>query len=416
MSEPVPESQPEAESTIEWLELFFDLVAVAAVAVLTEGLREDPTWGGFGLFAVLYGAIWLSWVSVVLYANVAGARTRVRTVVWAMFLLAVMAASAPGHFDQRANLFAVAFLLVRGTAARGSLSTGRLLTSWPLLQAGGLALPWIVSLWPPPPWKFVLWGAALAVDLLAVILRDENDDRWVERFSRGYAEAAGRGGRHERTPRGRPRPGAGQVQVVDVDASHLDERLGLFVIIVLGEAVTQIVVPAAATVWSWTLVATAVLGFVSLVGLWWLTFSYGFTAAPHTRFAALAPRLALPMHLATTFGIACLAAGLGEMVGVPDEPVRTGLLWVMCGGLALHFLVTGASGWAAGAPRRWLLGWALPCTVTPVVVALVGGRLENWTVTACLLAVVAWMLLYARIASRVADVAREQPGSAEPGE
>ena len=41
-----------SQSTVEWLELFFDLVVVAAVAVLTEGLREDPA-----LFALLYGAV-----------------------------------------------------------------------------------------------------------------------------------------------------------------------------------------------------------------------------------------------------------------------------------------------------------------------------------------------------------------------
>ena len=43
-------------------------------------------------------------------------------VVWSMFLVAVMAASAPAHFERRANLFAGAFLLVRATAARGSMA------------------------------------------------------------------------------------------------------------------------------------------------------------------------------------------------------------------------------------------------------------------------------------------------------
>ena len=38
----------DAPERIEWLELFFDLVVVAAVAVLTEGLRADATWGGLG--------------------------------------------------------------------------------------------------------------------------------------------------------------------------------------------------------------------------------------------------------------------------------------------------------------------------------------------------------------------------------
>ena len=41
----------------------------------------------------------------------------------------------------------------------------------------------------------------------------------------------------------------------------------------------------------------------------------------------------------------------------------------MCAGLALHFLVTGIGGIASGAPLRWLLGCALPCTLLPLVVA-----------------------------------------------
>lgn len=75
----------DGSSRIEWLELFFDLVAVAAVAVLTEGLREDVSWGGTALFVLLYTGIWFGWVSVVLYANLAGAATRTPTVLAAMF-------------------------------------------------------------------------------------------------------------------------------------------------------------------------------------------------------------------------------------------------------------------------------------------------------------------------------------------
>jgi low temperature requirement protein LtrA len=172
----------EEGSTVEWLELFFDLVVVAAVAVLTEGLREKPTWGSLGLVALLYGAIWLSWISVVLYANVAGDRTRVVTVVAAMLLLAVMATTAPVHYEQRANLFAGAFLLVRGIAARGSTSTGRILAGWPLLQLGGLATLWVVAMWVPVPQKYWLWAAGLLVDLGFVLVRGgDHVDEQVER-------------------------------------------------------------------------------------------------------------------------------------------------------------------------------------------------------------------------------------------
>ena len=69
-STPAPE-HADAPERIEWLELFFDLVVVAAVAVLTEGLRADATWGGLGIFLVTYGAVWFAWVSVVMYTDVA---------------------------------------------------------------------------------------------------------------------------------------------------------------------------------------------------------------------------------------------------------------------------------------------------------------------------------------------------------
>src|SRR6478752_1600276 len=168
---------------VEWLELFFDLVVVAAVAVLSETLRADATYRELGLFLISYTAVWFAWVSVVMYADVAGELTRVRTVVVSMFLLAVMAAAAPGHFEARANAFAGAFVLVRVFAARDSLRTGRLMTAWPLLQAGGFTLPWLVSLAVPPPWKYGLWALGLALDLVAVLARGEglgDDDR--ERF------------------------------------------------------------------------------------------------------------------------------------------------------------------------------------------------------------------------------------------
>jgi len=98
-----PSDRPDAPERVEWLELFFDLVVVAAVAVFSDALREDPSPAGFGIFLVTYGAVWFAWVSVVMYADVAAELTRVRTVVVSMLLLAVMAAAAPGHAGHRAN-------------------------------------------------------------------------------------------------------------------------------------------------------------------------------------------------------------------------------------------------------------------------------------------------------------------------
>jgi low temperature requirement protein LtrA len=240
---------------VEWLELFFDLVVVA---------------------------------------DVAGELTRVRTVVVSMFLVAVMAASAPGHFDTRADAFAGAFVLVRVFAARGSLRTGRLMTGWPLLQAGGFTLPWLVSLAVPTPWKYGLWALGLALDLVAVLARSEG--------------------------------------LRDDDRKRLEERLGLFVIIVLGESVAALVLTAARTPWTRDFVATSVAGFLLLVLLWLLTFSYGFSSAPGVWPGSMPPRFGLPLHLASTLGILLIGVGLGaavaELAGarrpVAGRPVRRG--------------------------------------------------------------------------------------------
>jgi low temperature requirement protein LtrA len=386
-----------ARQTVTWLELFFDLVVVAAFVVLTEGVREEPDLAGVSIFLLLYAAIWLSWVTVVMYANVAAERTRTTTVIIAMFLFAMMAASAPNHFEQRANAFAVGFLLVRVLAARGSMSTGRLLTNWPLLQFGGIATPWIVAMWVHPPIKYWIWAGALVVDLVMVIVQGGSGaERRAAEMTARMDDAAkprpsGRRGNDDGRQRDR-RPV--RFVTVEVDRDHLDERLGVFGIIVLGEAIMGLMLAAASTLWDRPFVVTVLTSFGLLVGLWWLTFCDGVAAAPHAQLAALPPRFALPLHLGTTAGIVCLAAGLGELALHAHEPPGTAMRWLTCAGVALYFLITGAAGWAGGAPLRWLLGWALPTVVVPLVLALVGTHIEAPVLTLLLLVVVLWQVAY----------------------
>ena len=52
-----------------WLELFFDLVFVVAVAQLADGLGEDPSVHGFLVFAGLFVAVWWAWVGYTFYAD-----------------------------------------------------------------------------------------------------------------------------------------------------------------------------------------------------------------------------------------------------------------------------------------------------------------------------------------------------------
>ena len=73
----------------------------------------------------------------------------------------------------------------------------------------------------------------------------------------------------------------------------------------------------------------------------------------------LAPRIGLPLHLATTTGVLLLAVGLGE-VAASGEHLHGLILWITCGGLALHALASGLAGLIGGTGRFWLLTCALP--------------------------------------------------------
>ncbi len=83
---------PEVERHASWAELFFDLVAVAAVASLAHLLATELDWASLGLYAVLFLALWLTWTTFMLYGNVAGTRTHVLRLLVGMFGLGVMAA------------------------------------------------------------------------------------------------------------------------------------------------------------------------------------------------------------------------------------------------------------------------------------------------------------------------------------
>jgi low temperature requirement protein LtrA len=62
----VSEQQERGGRHASWIELFFDLVVVVAVAQLAhrlQGHEGSPGWSDVLVFAVLYFAVWLVWAS-----------------------------------------------------------------------------------------------------------------------------------------------------------------------------------------------------------------------------------------------------------------------------------------------------------------------------------------------------------------
>ncbi len=346
---------------------------------MADRLHEHPDWGGVGVFVVVFTAIWSIWISFVVYADLANEGTRIAVLMGAAGVIGLMAA-ALGNLDERANAFAIGFVICRVVAARAALRTGRLLTSWPGVQLGGLTVPWIVSLWVEEPAKYWIWAAALTLELAFATAQAATDpeqrDRMVARMTARL--------RRKTRSRGQLAP----LVPVTGRPEHLGDRLGVFVIIVLGEGVAQVVRGASAAEWARGLGVAAVAAFGILAGLWWLAFRHGFASDGDPPFPL---RTLMLMHLVMTGGVVALAAALGELLldvhGHPAAFYR----WLAAGGLAAWFVVS--AGLAAGGGDRPMAVRALGSVAIVAIAAAAGGGIDAVWFVAVLLAAVAWTAL-----------------------
>lgn len=383
------------ERHASWLELFFDLVVVVAVAQLAHRLTH-PTWPDVALFVLLYYAVWSVWTTLTLYSNVRGERTRVRSMLIGMFGIAVMAAAAPDVAHELTTggthdgWFIAAYTVSRISAAQSLQRAGTIMTAWPAAQLGAGLVPWFASIWvDTSPWRYILWGLGVALDLIFSVIRSRRPERMIEEVR----EQARRLEERQRRAGG-PRRQAGEFTTAVIEPAHLGERLGLFVIIVLGEAVMQVVMSSSGHDWGPQLALAALAGFGLIVSLWWLTLQYGLSAVPGATERGLKAYVALPAHFAMTAGITATAAGLGVVATEPAEHLHGGVGWVLGGGLAVYFAASMVLGLAVRAERRWIWGWAVPSVLAPLAVAGVSGLVAGWLVVALLLLVALWRVAY----------------------
>lgn len=373
--------EPDSGISLLWLELFFDLVVVAAMVVLATALEERTSWGGIGFFTLTFAAIWMAWSSFAMYTNLANEQAERRTIIAGMAAIAVMAASLL-HLEARANVFAIGYLVCRFLATLGVRRSGRYSAAWAALD-DGISLPWLVSLFVPAPWKYWLWALGLVLDLIRLWTR-KDAEQTLARINERVSRASDR---HRRVP---------SFVVVALREHHLTERLGTFVIIVLGESVMQLVRAASETEWSPQMWVATIASFGVIVGIWRQTFAYGFTAAPGGAHAEERLPAAMISHLVTTGSLVVLAAGLGETVRHAEGLVHQPWGWITAGALAVYLATSLVSSAGTRVGRRWIVGWGLPTTAVAVVAGLLAPLLAGWAFTLVLLLPVLWQVGYGR--------------------
>ena len=372
------------ERHASWKELFFDLVVVAGIGQLAHLLHEDTEPTTLGVYAVLYLAFWISWASFAVYGNIAGDDARTGVLITAMLGLSVMAASAAGLHESRAAAFVVAYVALRWFAG-AVFQRGRVLLDWPLAQYGLGAVPWLVSLWVDPPVRYWLWGVGIVIDLVVLLLATparpmQNAEERLER--RGRSRGPSRGGR------------TFVLQGTRADEEHLAERLGLFVIIVLGEGLILIIDAASDdTRWNLGTAVVALGAFALLAAVWTAGLLHGTAGIPQLRPHRVEPRIVMLLHALLTGALAALAAGLGVAVEHAHEHLSFEYRALLCGAVAAYCALGVVTALLVKKGRGWVLVRGVPSVVAPVVLLLVWPDVSVGALVWLLVAVVGWLVL-----------------------
>ena len=233
---------------VEWIELFFDLTYVVAIAALTHTFihhaEHHHLAEGYTVFFSMMAVLWWTWSQNTIYADrfVKGdAYYNLVTIVQMAFILALslyMEDPLGEQTSQIAYLYVGVRLCILALYARVHLTepdkrtvTGKLIAG---LSLSGLL--WLISAFLDPSIAVWLWVAGVFVDLLT-----------------GYLVRSD------------------VARVAPPNVAHLPERMGLLAMIILGEAIVGVAAdidPAA----FWAMGAELgrfILSFAAVATVWW---------------------------------------------------------------------------------------------------------------------------------------------------
>lgn len=289
-----------------WLELFYDLVYVVAVAVLAHQLSDDVSIRGLAVFVGLFTPVWWSWAGYTIFATRFG---KDDTFLRGMILLQMLASAAmavqlPHAFGSGSAGFAVAYVATRATLivlyfrVRMQYPEAQRLTTFLLAGYSAGASLWLISIGFEAPLRFVFWAVGIFIEFATFIL--------ARKVARQFP----------------------------VHTVHLPERVGLFTIIVLGEAILAIIVGVGDVNWNPLAVVSAVVGFTLVTSIWWNYFGYVDRAVLECSLGN--GQAYMFLHLPMLIGLIIMRVGIGHIIEdsnrafFPPETIR-----ILGGGLAL---------------------------------------------------------------------------------
>jgi inward rectifier potassium channel len=302
------------EKRTGWLELFFDLVFVAALIQLGNGLTRGFSFEHVAVFALVFSVLWITWTGFSSYSNRYTVDDFVhRMLVFAQMLAVTgMAIFAPRVLIDQPMLFSLCFaaaqFLIACMYARSLMQTpeGRASSLfWGCIFFLGAVL-WLISAFLPEPINYVLWGLTIAAYT------------WAP-FSKQSSLLA----------RNSP-----------PDLDHLAERYGLLTLIVLGEAFVKVMSVFANASGEFELFLQAIFTLVIVFTLWWIYFDD--VAESKIKPGRFTFSFWLYGHLPLHAGMVAVGLSIPFATQLQrDAPGADQYRCFMCGALGLAFLATG---------------------------------------------------------------------------
>lgn len=301
----------DSHRTASWLELFYDLAYVVAVAVLAERLLGDPSVTGVLSFFAYFALVWWLWVSHTYYADRYDTDDVVYRVLAAGQMLAVVVVATsliPGD-PSSTRAFALGYgvarvlLCLMYLRAWRHVTATRALVSGYLIGFGAAALVWLGSALVADSYRPAMWAVALCIDLATP---------WVMRREQAKAP---------------------------LDNSHLPERFGLFTILVLGEAIASVVGGLGHGGWAQLPVATASASILVATALWWLYFDNAEGSVVRRRQeVARSWRPTIWIYTHVPLGASLVATGVALEDAIAHSEISampSGLRWLLVGSVAV---------------------------------------------------------------------------------
>jgi low temperature requirement protein LtrA len=308
-----------------WLELFYDLVFVVTISQLSHYLLHEITLSNFFQFLFLFIPVWWSWVGTAFFAT----RFYSDDVKHRILLLlqmggaGAMAVNISGAFSNTFSGFALSYAFMRLILVIEYVRVFRATTTHitskslpnPLIKRyivgfSIAAIIWLISAFVPiTEARFVLWVIGLIIDFATPITAGKLHSRFAP------------------------------------DISHLPERMGLFTLIVLGEAIAGIITGMTDQVWNIYSVVVASLGLCVSFSLWWLYFDSSGRLPIHIlkeKGNIAIYYIWLYTHFPLVVAITAVGVGIRRLVSSDQHSALANSdLWLICGSVSMSLISQG---------------------------------------------------------------------------